>query len=228
MAPNDSTPKDFYDKLSGDYNAAIERCVPRYREMLWAILRYVPDDLNPKNILELGCGGGNLTELLLRRYPEASIHCVDLSEEMIEQCRQRLRSEKVSFERADFKQIRLAPATFDLVVSSISIHHLDDSAKRSLFRTIHDALVPNGVFVYSDQFAGASEEIYRKHIEEWRAAAIQQGTTLEEWDEWMKHQDQHDYHTPLADQMSWLTGCGFKTVDCSWRYLLWAVVCAVK
>jgi tRNA (cmo5U34)-methyltransferase len=228
MAPSDSTPKDFYDNISGDYNAAIERCVPRYREMLWAILRYIPDDLNPRSILELGCGGGNLTDLLLQRYPKASIHCVDLSEEMIEQCRQRLRSENVSFERTDFREIRLAPETFDLVVSSISIHHLDDPAKKLLFRTIHDALAPEGVFVYSDQFAGATEEVYRKHIEEWKEAAIRQGTTAEEWDAWMKHQDEHDHHAPVVDQMSWLKGCGFKTVDCSWRYLLWAVVSAAK
>jgi tRNA (cmo5U34)-methyltransferase len=147
---------------------------------------------------------------------------------MIEQCRLRFGSEKIRFERADFREIHLAPEAFDLVVSSISIHHLDDPAKRSLFRTIYKALVPNGVFVYSDQFAGASEEIYRKHIEEWREAAIQQGTTPEEWDSWMKHQNQHDHHAPLSDQMSWLNGCGFKTVDCSWRYLLWSVVYAAK
>ena len=31
------TPEDFYDDLSPVYDEAILRCVPRYREMLWAI-----------------------------------------------------------------------------------------------------------------------------------------------------------------------------------------------
>ncbi|MHC4400792.1 MAG: hypothetical protein ACYTG0_14040 [Planctomycetota bacterium] len=38
----DESPREFFEEISAGYTAAIDRCVPRYREMLWAILHYLP------------------------------------------------------------------------------------------------------------------------------------------------------------------------------------------
>jgi SAM-dependent methyltransferase len=63
----------FYDALAGDYDDAILRCVPRYHEMLSAIIRYVPGGLAPRRILELGSGSGHLTRLVLKAFPPAGV-----------------------------------------------------------------------------------------------------------------------------------------------------------
>ena len=76
----DGTSRQFFEDISGEYTAAIDRCVPRYREMLWAILHYLPPAWMPDRILELGCGSGNLSELLCRKFPDASIRLVDPSQ----------------------------------------------------------------------------------------------------------------------------------------------------
>ncbi len=128
------SPREFFDYISAEYTAAIDRCVPRYREMLWAILHYLPAGWAPTRILELGCGSGNLSELLCRRFPDASIRLVDFSGKLLEQCRNRL-SEfgNVHYQEDDFRSLAFAPGSLDLIVSSISLHHLTHEEKAHLF-----------------------------------------------------------------------------------------------
>lgn len=224
MTGDGGGPQAFYDGLSPRYDAAILRCVPRYAEMLWAILRYIPDDLRPRRILDLGIGSGNLSEAVLARYPDATVTGVDVSGEMLGLARTRLPGDRVRLVQGDFRELDFEDGSFDLVVSSISIHHVTDDEKRSLFRDLHRLLRPGGVVAYSDQFRGASEETYAKHIERWREESFALGATEEEWTTWMTHQDDHDHHAPIADQMTWLGEAGFTGIDCPWRYLLWTVL----
>lgn len=219
-----STPEAFYDGLSPCYDEAIRRCVPRYGEMLWAILRYIPGDLEPKRILDLGVGSGNLSAAVLDRYPGAALTGVDVSKEMLALARRRIPADRLTLVQRDFRDLDFEDGVFDLVVSSISIHHIADDEKRTLFRELHRVLGPGGVLAYSDQFRGATEETYAKHIERWREESFALGASEDEWTTWMTHQDDHDHHAPLADQMAWLREAGFTEIDCPWRFLLWTVL----
>lgn len=221
-----TTPEEFYDRLSPRYGQAILRCVPRYREMLWAILRYLPDELGPRRVLDLGVGSGNLARVVLERFPEAHLTGVDVSNEMLALAREALPPDRVDLVRRDFRDLDFAAASFDLVVSSISIHHVADDDKRNLFRSVHRLLRPGGVLAYSDQFRGATEEIYAKHVERWREESFALGAAEDEWRTWMDHQDAHDHHAPLVAQIDWLREAGFAEIDCPWRYLLWTVLVA--
>lgn len=221
----------FFDGWSVEYDDAIERCVPRYGEMLWAILYYTPDALAPRSIVELGPGSGNLTARLADAHPRASFRLVDLSREMLDRCAARLdnavRSQS-TFDHASFLDVELAAESVDLVTSSIALHHLPDADKQTLFARIATWLRPGGAFVYSDQFAGVDEATYRKHVDAWRASARSKGTTDDEWATWMQHQDDHDHHASLPDQIAWLDAAGFAPIDCVWRHLLWTVVVAQR
>ena len=216
----------FFDGMTGQYTETIERCFPRYREMLWALLRYLPELPPAPRILELGCGTGNLTVLLAARYPEARIEAMDISTESLAVARQRLnQNDRIHFQSADMQALD-ANATFDLVVSSIAIHHLNSSAKRTLFTSIHRCLHPNGCFAYADQFRGMTDAINEIHMDGWKTLTYSAGSNEEEWAMWMDHQRNHDVHDTLQDQFSWLRSAGFENVDCVWRYLLWSVLVA--
>ncbi len=144
----------FFDSLRGEYTEAIERCFPRYREMLWAVLDYLPRDRSYPTILELGCGTGNLTQLLMEAYPQAAIQAVDVSGESLAVCHSRLaHSGRLTCRQVDFRQLELPASSLPLVVSSIAIHHLTSAEKRQLFRQVYDWLVPGGVFCFADQCA---------------------------------------------------------------------------
>ena len=219
----------FFDGLSDDYTSAIERCFPRYREMLWAILNYLPDNLHVDSILELGSGTGNLSVLLAESFPEATIRLVDLSGESIDVCRERLGEDsRFLYEQKDFRELIYQPSTFDLVTSNISLHHLTSAEKRTLFQHCHSWLRPNGLLAFADQFSGGTSDISTRHNENWKRISLEAGSTEEEWKMWMQHQDEHDHHDSLTAQLAWLTDAGFSVVDCPWRYLLWTVIQARK
>jgi tRNA (cmo5U34)-methyltransferase len=219
----------FFDALTDEYAAAIERCFPRYREMLWALLDYLPDDLEVNRILELGSGTGNLTVLLAERYPTAKIELVDVSSDSLDECRKRIGiDDRFRYRTQDFRSLDAADGSFDLVVSSIAIHHLTSDEKPKLFAELCRVLRPGGMFAYADQHAGVTSAIYQRHIAHWKAASLGAGSSEAEWQMWMKHQADHDHHDTMLAQIDWLREAGFEAIDCPWRYLLWTVLQARK
>lgn len=219
----------FYDELSGRYADLISRCVPRYEEMFFNLFHYLPDELRPKQILDLGCGTGNLTAAALKHFPNAEIHALDLSADILNECRQRFAGfAHIHYHQQDFSRLQFAPESFDLVISSIAIHHVVDGQKAALFRQVHQLLKSGGVFTFADQTRGATEEIYQKHIARWKQEALQLGSTEADWQLWMAHQDAHDHHTPVLWHLQQLSAAGFNHVDVIWKNIMWAVMSGTK
>ena len=220
--------EEFYDELASSYNEIIYRCAPRYEEMQMTMVDYVPSDLQPLRILDLGCGTGNLTLRVLETFQEAEVVALDLSAEILDVCRRQCGTDRVSYLQQDFHSLDLPDAECDLVVSSIAIHHVDDPAKQRLFNDVYASLHPDGVFTFVDQFRGETPGIYRQHMKVWKQFADSKGIPPEEWEMWMEHQQQHDYHATLGQQIEWLRQTGFQQVDCLWKHVLWTLLTARK
>ena len=86
-------------------------------------------------MLEIGCGTGNLSTLLLQTYPAAELLATDLAPAMVEACRQRLFApgppteptpQRVRFAVADGEQLDAHAA--DLVASSLVFQWFADPA----------------------------------------------------------------------------------------------------
>lgn len=238
------TPSDvgsFFDRLTSDYTAVIERAFPRYRDMLRALLDYlsvhlpvaeVPEAAGEghtslNGILELGCGTGNLSVLLEQQYPNARLTLVDISAESLAVCRERLEnSDRHQFVVADFRELSFAESSFAAVTSSIAIHHLPSPDKQGLFQRVARWLEPGGTLIFADQFRAVSETVYARHIELWKAASLEAGSNEAEFAMWMEHQRDHDHHDSLAQHAQWIEAAGLTEFDCVWRCLLWSVVMA--
>lgn len=218
----------FYDSISKCYTDSIKRCVPDYEEMLKSLFIFINPNFLPHKILELGCGTGNFTQLLNQGYPNATITAVDISEECINECKSRISSSNGKYIKCDFKEIDFPENNFDLVISSISIHHLKDFDKKNLFQKLHKFQTPKGILSFCDQFSGENDFIYQKHIDLWKSFALKQGASIDEWEMWMKHQLDHDYHSTLANHLLWIKDAGYKLVDCTRKHLLWTTIYAEK
>lgn len=78
------------------------------------------------DILELGCGTGNYTYLLRRRFAAARIKALDISKGMIEVAREKLKSERIEFITADAEEIDL-DGTFDFVTSNAAFQWFNNT-----------------------------------------------------------------------------------------------------
>jgi trans-aconitate 2-methyltransferase len=84
------------------------------------LLARIPD-IKIERIVDLGCGPGNSTELLARRFPRAEILGLDSSDDMLTEARVRLR--RVTFENADIADWRSA-APLDLIFANAVLQWL--------------------------------------------------------------------------------------------------------
>ncbi len=221
--------EQFYDDLSSNYTDLIKKCVPRYQEMLYRMFQYIPENFKPKRIIDLGCGTGNLTREILDHFPDAEIHALDLSEEILDECKKRFpNAHNITYIKADFKHMKLEPNTYDLVMSSIAIHHIEDAFKIQLYNDVFRALKDNSLFIFADQTRGITDEIYFNNIACWKVEALKLGSTEENWKMWMDHQDAHDHHSPVGWHLHQLEDTGFTQVDLLSKYLMWGVFWARK
>jgi tRNA (cmo5U34)-methyltransferase len=98
-------------------------------------------------LLELGIGTGETARRVLALHPGARLTAVDSSPEMLDRA-------KESFPDADLRLARLEDSLpqgpFDLVYSTLAVHHLDGARKRDLFQRVAAVLVPGGRFVLAD------------------------------------------------------------------------------
>ena len=79
----------------------------------------------PDLVVDLGCGPGNSTELLVRRFPGAAVTGVDTSPDMLEAARRRLPD--CRFEEADLATWR-PPEPVDLLFANASLQWVSDHA----------------------------------------------------------------------------------------------------
>ncbi|MGO4705602.1 trans-aconitate 2-methyltransferase [Microvirga sp. 2MCAF38] len=102
------------------------------------LLAHVPLS-NPKRCIDLGCGPGNSTELLVKRYPNAEIMGLDSSFAMLAEARQRLPG--LIFEKDDIAT--WSPSeSFDLIFANAALQWVPDHAM--LLPRLVSALNPGG------------------------------------------------------------------------------------
>lgn len=104
------------------------------------VARYVIDQLlntvadfahavEPQSILEVGCGEGNITRLLLQRTP-ARVHATDISQTLVDEAQSTIGdSERARFSQLDVYSLDAEQLSSDLVVCCEVLEHLVDPAE---------------------------------------------------------------------------------------------------
>ena len=104
------------------------------------LLARVPQDLNPREIWDLGCGAGQHAIQLRARHPDAAVHGLDSSPAMLDQAR--AAAPGIDWRLADLAEWRPeVPA--DLIFANASLQWVPDHA--ALFPRLIEALAPGGV-----------------------------------------------------------------------------------
>jgi len=100
----------------------------RYRHYSQVTLGRVLEGLTLQDtarVLDVGCGTGELEQLILNRYPTASLVGVDVTLEMLAVAREKFREvPRVTFVAGQAESLPFAPEHFDAVVACNMLHHV--------------------------------------------------------------------------------------------------------
>lgn len=218
--------------------------VPDRDEQIRMLCSLVPEQPEPYQVLELACGSGVLAGALLERSSACTVHGLDGSDLMLATASRRLvgygnrfTPRKFELSSADWRN---DVPTYQAVLSSLAIHHLDDAGKAALFRDIYAMLLPGGVFLIADILrpagslgsafaAGAYDEIVRQ-----QSLAIDGNEHVfhqferDQWNLFRYPDDPIDKPSRLVDQLRWLEQAGFTEVDVFWLRAGHAIFGGVK
>ncbi len=154
------------------YLDTIRAEVPRYDELQEATIDAIP--WPPRRVLELGVGTGETARRLLERHPDAEVTGLDAQPEMVF----RAREEGIEVRLARMED-PLPDGPWDLVVSVLSVHHLDDGQKRDLFRRVREqsrSMVIGDVVLADPQVAplepGVDRPASAEQLAEWCSGQI--------------------------------------------------------
>lgn len=104
---------------------------------------------SPSRILEIGCGRGDTTRLLLARFPSARIVATDYDGAQVALASRRVVSPRLDVRQADAAALPFPDASFDLVVEFNTFHHV--AGWVAAFRECARVLRPGGAFAAMDE-----------------------------------------------------------------------------
>ena len=113
-------------------------------EIARKVLSYIPDDFNGK-LLDVPVGTAVFTEKKWKRLNNADITCLDYSEDMLEQARERIKEAHVNSIQGDVGNLQMENETFDIVLSMNGFHAFPD--KQKAFSETNRVLKKGGKFI---------------------------------------------------------------------------------
>ena len=129
------------------------RKMSRGRDTLVELAAPAPEE----HVLDVGCGTGTVTLAIAPLVPSGRVVGIDASPEMVDVAKSKAARSAIDaeFQLAAIESLPFADNTFDLVTSSLMLHHLPIELKREGLAEVRRVLKPGGRFVTVD-FASES------------------------------------------------------------------------
>lgn len=138
------TPALRFDALTGLYDSLVR--VTMRDELLKRALVEQAHLGVAHDILDLGCGTATLTTLIKRAAPDARVTGVDIDPRVLDLARRNVARAGVDVRlvAASVTDLPFEDRTFDRVLSSLVLHHLDSDEKRAALAGAFRVLTPGG------------------------------------------------------------------------------------
>jgi len=190
----------------------------------------------PTRIVDLGCGDGMLSRVLLNDYPEASATLIDHSPPMLALAEESMapfagRYRLLEHDLADDLAMVIGQEPADIVVSGYAIHHLPDGLKRQVYESVFHALRPGGLFVNVEHVSPPTA-ILENLFDDVLIDNLVNSSGRSRDDVSRGYHSRPDKSdnilAPLPRQLSWLAEIGYENVDCYFKFLELAVFGGTK
>jgi tRNA (cmo5U34)-methyltransferase len=217
------TAQDYYAEFSAGYAEKIRQLVPRYDEMLETILDLL-QLAHPGGVLDIGAGVGNVSDQVLRGFPEAHVTALDASPEMLEQARTLLaphgtRASVVRHDIAGYSPGR----SFDAVFSNLVLHNLPPDTRRETLGAIRRWLEPGGVFIWGEMIVHPDPAV-QQHFARQRAEHALAAGCPQDFVDWnFEKESTLDHPWTTAQTLEELAAAGFDNPEVVWAHDAFAV-----
>lgn len=212
-----------FREIAERYDRYRRQLIPCFDAFYGAAVAMVPFAEDEEfRVLDLGAGTGLLTHFLRERFAKAHFTLVDFAAEMLDKARQRFgQGGPFAYIVADYAKDPWT-GNYDLIVSSLSIHHLPDEEKRRLYRKAFQHLNPGGCFLNAEFVRSADPAVQARYWDRWiqdmRAAGLTEAEVAQALE-----RTAIDILATVEDQLAWLHEAGFAQVDCHFKDGLFAV-----
>jgi len=180
--------------------------------------------------LDLGAGTGAAARAVLAEYPSATAILADFSTQMMAEGEHQLAAYSGRYRYVEFDMLssdwpRDLPVALDAIVSALSIHHLPDARKQTIFREIRRQLKPDGWYINYDPIRApdaaieANWERVNDRYDPQGPAKRANRSPLE----LARYENHVRYMIPLEPQLEWLRQAGFVDIDVFWKRLDWVI-----
>jgi len=129
---------------------------------------FIPRTDNTIRVLDIGCGTGVELDYIWKNAPNAYITCLDLSSDMLALLLKNHpdHHSQIAVVEASYLNWTYPLETFDIVVSSQTMHHFMPEQKIAVYRNLLRTLKPDGVYLENDWYMDAAgAEQYRRRYE---------------------------------------------------------------
>jgi tRNA (uracil-5-)-methyltransferase TRM9 len=168
----------FYQTFALQFSTTRQRLQPGVRKILEQGFQADPDALpRHADILELGCGNGELARELARRGHYGDYFGIDSNVKLLEEARQNLPDDfrgnllQIDLASADWHQC-IPNAPFDVVLAFAVLHHLPgEELRNQVMQKVRELIKPQGSFIHSEwQFLNSPR--LQERIQPWERAGL--------------------------------------------------------
>lgn len=221
--------KKNFEQNYQEYDEFIYQVVPWYdliHDQIFAVVKEKFDHLD--KFLDLWLGTWTTTLWLLEMFPNAYVDWYDFSVKMLDLAGEKLKAhiENVALIEKDISTIELG-STYDLCISVLAIHHLEEDEKKKLFQKVYESLDEWWMFLIWDRVLKEDESLSNKTNEIYKNHLIH-SLWEEEWIKYYDMFDEEDIPSKISDQLHWLQDIWFSETKLCFEYSVYGVFYAIK
>jgi len=218
-------------EVAKTFAATAEQRERERREQLLLVARLLPFKRSDAfTFLDLGAGTGAASRAVLAEFPRATAILADFSMEMMAEGRSSLAAFEGRYRYVEFDMLSSdwpadVPVPLDAVVSALSIHHLPDARKQTIFAEIRQRLRPNGWYINYDPVRAPDpsiEAVWERVNDVYDSDGPYKRANRSPLEQ-ARYENHVRYMIPLAPQLEWLRAAGFTNIDVFWKRLDWVI-----
>lgn len=229
---------EFDEDVAEVFTDMLERSIPDYHTMRKLVDQVAEHFIKPNTrFVDLGCANGLSAEgIILNHYKEVISYLSDVSEPMLEKCRERYKKQiedgYVHVTRLDLTKHAIGYGSFckgcSVILSCLTLQFIPVEYRQGIIESVYSSLDKGGAFILVEKVLGNSSEIGSIFSSIYYDMKRENQYTEEQIAS--KRKSLEGVLCPLTEEMnvSMLKMAGFRKIDTFWKHLNFCGIIAIK